>query len=85
MKDERGRAIIRARLRQVSVGSLGDWRSVGDGVLELRVHFGPGYRIYFGREDTDVIVLSGGEKKSQVKDIGRAKTYWKEYSTKRNA
>ncbi|HET9320176.1 MAG TPA: type II toxin-antitoxin system RelE/ParE family toxin [Bryobacteraceae bacterium] len=85
MKDQRGRALIRAKLRRMSVGHVGDCKGVGDGVSELRIHFGPGYRVYFAKEAHDVIVLWGGEKRSQVEDIARAKIYWTEYSNRRGA
>ena len=71
---------IQARLDLVELGSLGDYGSVGDSVFELRLHFGPGYRIYFGQVDNTVILLlSGGDKSSQRRDIARAKTYWSQY------
>ena len=59
---------------------FGDCQSVGAGVFELRLHFGPGYRIYFGQiENTLVLLLCGEDKASQARDIELAKTYWKEY------
>ena len=60
--------------------NFGDRKSVGDGVWELRLAFGPGYRIYYGEVDnTIVLLLCGGDKSSQRRDIERAKNYWKEY------
>jgi putative addiction module killer protein len=53
---------------------------VGDGVLELRIDFGPGYRIYFGEDADDVILLGGGEKSTQPVDIETAKQRWREYN-----
>ena len=74
LRDKRAVARINARLRSVSMGNLGDARSVGDGVSELRVHYGPGYRIYCIREGATVVVLlCGGEKSSQRRDIEHAK------------
>ena len=71
---------IRARLTAVASGNLGDCGPVGEGVSELRLNFGPGYRIYFGEADnTIVLLLCGGDKSSQRRDIRRAKTYWQEY------
>ena len=82
MRDQRGRAIIKSRIDRVALGTLGDSRSVGGGVSELRVDFGPGYRVYFGKEGEDVILLWGGGKQSQAKDITRAKIYWTEYQSR---
>ena len=72
MRDRVAVARINARLRNVSLGNVGDARSVGDGLFELRVHHGPGYRIYFLREGSAVVLLCGGDKGSQHRDIGRA-------------
>ena len=58
-------------------------RAVGDGVQELRIHFGPGYRVYFGREgDALVILLCGGDKGSQDRDIERAQEYWRDHRSR---
>ncbi len=74
-----------ARIARVEVGNLGDCRSVGDGVFELKFHFGSGYRVYFGEMDnTIIILLNGGAKKSQKKDIKKAKESWKEYIYRRS-
>lgn len=78
------RARIMARIARVEIGNLGDCISVGDGVFELKFHFGPGYRVYFGEmDDTIIILLNGGAKKFQKKDIKKAKEYWKEYISRR--
>jgi putative addiction module killer protein len=61
-------------------GNLGDHKSLGDGLFELRVDHGPGYRVYFGRDgDRLVVLLCGGDKSRQVKDIETAREYWAEY------
>ena len=74
---------IRARLDRLEKGNFGDCASVGAGVFELRLHFGPGYRIYFGEMDkTIVLLLCGGDKSTQARDIQRAKTYWLEHKEK---
>lgn len=74
------RARIQARLDRVEKGNLGDYVSVGDGVYELRFFFGPGYRVYFGIEAKKIILLlCGGDKRSQKKDIKQAKNYWQFY------
>jgi putative addiction module killer protein len=66
--------------QQACLGSFGDWKSVGEGVSELRIDYGPGYRVYFGRRGkTAVILLCGGDKGSQKTDIKTAKEYWKDY------
>lgn len=80
LKDKRARAKIRARIGRLQIGNFGDCRSVGGGVCELRVPYGPGYRVYFGRKgDTVVVLLLAGDKRSQAEDIQRAKEYWRKY------
>jgi putative addiction module killer protein len=69
----RAQARIAARLRLAEAGNLRDWKSVGGAVSEMRVDFGPGYRLYFTRRQTILIVmLAGGDKSSQTRDIKRA-------------
>ena len=71
---------IQARADRLKFGNFGDYKSVGDGVCELRLNFGPGYRIYFGQvRNKVVLLLCGGDKSSQARDIERAKTYWLQY------
>ncbi len=80
LKDKKARAIIRTRINRVRLGNLGDCKSLGEGVNELRIKFGAGYRVYFGQfGDTIIILLSGGDKSSQDQDIEQAKKYWKDY------
>lgn len=80
MDDARARAKIRVRLERVRLGNFGDCHGVGEGVQEPRIDYGPGYRIYFGQVGlTIVLLLCGGEKSSQTKDIELAKQYWSEY------
>jgi putative addiction module killer protein len=80
VRDLKARARIRARLDRVGFGNLGDYASVDNGVFELRLFFGPGYRVYYGLEgDTHVVLLSGGTKATQKRDIRIAKKYWKDY------
>ena len=75
LRDQLGRRAIARRLaRIVSAGNFGDHAGVGDGVSELRIHVGPGYRLYYTiREDQVVLLLCGGDKGSQDRDIGKAK------------
>ncbi len=67
------------RLKRVAQGNFGDHGPVGEGVSELREHDGAGLRIYYGQEGDTVILLTGGTKKSQARDIERAHRLWKEY------
>ena len=78
--DRTTRSRIQKRLDRLEAGNLGDSKSVGEGVFELRFHFGPGYRIYFAEvENTIVLLLCAGDKSSQTRDIARAKDYWLQY------
>lgn len=73
LRDQRARMRIAARIRQVASGNLGDFKSVGPGVYELRISYGPGYRVYFAhRGSTLIILLAGGDKSTQRRDIRRA-------------
>ncbi|MDN7874649.1 type II toxin-antitoxin system RelE/ParE family toxin [Burkholderia aenigmatica] len=77
VRDKVAQARIRERLRRVQTGNFGDCEPVGEGVIELRVHVGAGYRVYFGRYGGAlVLLLSGGDKSSQADDIRRAKEHW---------
>lgn len=77
LSDRKGRAIIRVRLDRLEYGNPGACRQVGEGVSELRIHYGPGYRVYFGEDGkTSVVLLNGGDKSTQRKDILRAQKYW---------
>ncbi len=80
LKDRQGRAIIRARIRRLELGNPGLSKSVGNDVMELKIDFGPGYRVYYAEEgNTLVILLCGGDKSSQNQDIKKAHKYWDEY------
>lgn len=84
LRDKRGKQRIEARLNRLLDGNFSDWRAVGNGVNELRIHFGAGYRVYFGRDGSElVILLCGGDKGSQERDIVRAKKLWLEYKQDR--
>ena len=72
--------IISKRLDRVRMGNLGDYRSVGGGVFELRIDYDPSYRIYFGQVGTTIVLLlCGGDKSTQIKDIRQAQEYWRDY------
>src|SRR5271155_2932455 len=74
LADQKAKARILARLRSAAFGNFGDCEVVGEGVSEMRVHVGPGYRVYFARaERTVYLLLTGGDKSTQSKDIARAK------------
>lgn len=74
------KARIQARILRIEMGNLGDQKHLGAGVCEARLAFGPGYRIYFGMGGRDlVLLLLGGDKGSQSRDIKRAKDYWAKY------
>ena len=80
LKDQRGRYRIKERLDRVALGNLGHYKSVGDGVYELKMAFGPGYRVYYGKDGNNLILLlCGGDKSTQSKDIKKAKAYWRDY------
>ena len=73
LRDRRAIARKNARLRHLSLGNVGDVKQVRGGLHEMRVHHGPGYRVYFLREEQTVIVLCAGDKASQERDIERAR------------
>jgi putative addiction module killer protein len=80
LRDKLAKARIAARLRQLEKGTLGDVRPVGEGVVELRIHVGAGYRVYCGQYGRHwIVLLCGGDKSSQDKDIERAKVAWSEW------
>jgi putative addiction module killer protein len=74
------RTRIAKRLDRVALGNLSDRKSVGEGVSELRIDYGPGYRVYYGRKGNELVILLGaGTKKNQAADIVSAKKHWKAY------
>lgn len=79
--DVRAQAIIANRLDRIRLGNFGDCKPIkdGEGIKELRIDFGPGYRIYYGvKGSTIVVLLVGGDKKQLLRDIDKAKRYWLE-------
>jgi putative addiction module killer protein len=80
LDDQNAVARVLARIGRVRRGNLGDCKPVGEGVSELRVDHGPGYRVYFGHKgQTLVILLCGGDKRTQNRDIALAQRYWADY------
>jgi putative addiction module killer protein len=79
LKDQRARAAIAARLFRLANGLSGDVSPVGDGISELRVHYGPGYRVYFRYSGEEIVILlCGGDKSTQERDIRASKRLWAE-------
>jgi putative addiction module killer protein len=79
LRDNNARIRIAARIRRMEMGNFGDVAPVGEGVSEMRVHYGPGYRVYFVQEGAEIVVLlCGGDKSSQDRDIAKAKEMAKE-------
>ncbi len=88
LKDQRTIARIQARIERVAAGNFGDFKPLKNakGIHELRLDFGPGYRVYFGIKGNDIVILlCGGDKRSQKKDIKRALDYWSNYLQRKNA
>jgi len=84
LRDARARARVRVRLDRLSLGNPGDAHGVGEGVVELRIDYGPGYRVYYAQSGpTTVLLLCGGDKTTQDADIRRAQAYWEEYQRRR--
>ena len=76
------RATVRIRVNRLRLGNFGDCKTImgAKGLYELRIHVGSGYRVYFGKsKETVVIILCGGDKRSQIRDIKKAKDYWEAY------
>lgn len=82
LRDSRMQAAVDARLARVRAGNFGDAKSVGGGVSELRISFGPGLRVYYGlQRKALVILIGGGDKRSQSRDIRRAQELWQQFKT----
>jgi len=80
LADPNTRTRIRIRLDRLEDGNLGDHRAVGEGIFELRMDFGPGYRIYIGQDGERIVVLlCGGDKGTQFRDVRLSKEYWQDY------
>ena len=84
LKDRRAKAQIRARLTRLRLGLFGDTKPVGNAVHELRISIGKGYRVYYANDNDKVIILlCGGDKKTQPQDIAKAKEYWNDYKSRK--
>jgi len=82
--DTRAALKVRTALARIETGNLGDVKPVGQGVSERRIDLGPGYRVYFGQDgDTLIVLLVGGSKKRQQKDIEQAHALWAEYKARK--
>jgi len=80
LRDVRGRATVLVRIERLAAGNPGDVKPVGDGVSEMRIAFGPGYRVYFMKSgETLIVLLAGGDKSTQAADITKAKAIAKEW------
>jgi putative addiction module killer protein len=84
LRDRDTKAAIDARIARLRGGNFGDSRPIGGGASENSIDFGPGYRIYYGVNGDDIILLSAGDKSTQEADIKNAKAYWNDYYKKRD-
>lgn len=82
LRDLDGRVQIEKRINKLRRGLLGEYRGVGDGLIELKIDVGPGYRVYCADDGANVLLLCGGKKGSQDVDIDKAKQYWKDYKAR---
>lgn len=84
LRDARAIQRVVARILRMQAGNRGDWKAVGSGVFELRIDYGPGFRVYAAQDGPALVLLrSGGDKKTQAKDIETAHAYWNDYHTRR--
>ena len=82
LKDSVGKAAIDARVALLRRGSLGNYRDVGDGLIELKINVGPGYRVYIADDGRNSLILLAGKKNTQKQDIKAAKRYWADYKAR---
>lgn len=83
LRDLQGKAAIVRRLNRLELGNFGDFKPIREGVFELRIDVGPGYRVYYARSGkTVVLLLCGGSKRTQDADIDRACTYWRDWNSR---
>ena len=80
LRDRQARDRIQIQIDRLELGNTGDCKSLGNGVYERRIHYEPGYRVYYGKTDKQIILLlCGGNKATQQQDVKRAKQYWEDY------
>ena len=73
LRDKHAEKLIQARIRRAELGNFGDYAPVGEGISEMRIHYGPGYRVYFTQRGMEIVILlAGGDKSTQTKDIKTA-------------
>ncbi|MEO0455627.1 MAG: type II toxin-antitoxin system RelE/ParE family toxin [Cyanobacteria bacterium P01_A01_bin.114] len=86
LRDRKAKAKIQIRLERIRMGNFGDCKPVGEGVLELRSRYGPGYRVYFAQIGSVIILLlCGGDKSTQPRDIRQAQQFWADFKRRKNA
>ena len=80
LRDLKGRVVIQRRIDRLKAGNFGDHKFCEEGVWELRIDFGPGYRVYYAQEgETVILLLCGGSKRTQAVDVKEAVRYWRDY------
>ena len=85
LKDITARAKVRVCLDRVKMENFGNFKPLGQGLAELKIHYGPGFRVYYGQSGKKIILLlTGGDKSSQQKDIKKAREYWEDYRRREN-
>ncbi|MGV0028897.1 type II toxin-antitoxin system RelE/ParE family toxin [Phormidesmis priestleyi] len=85
LRNREARAKVRKRLDRVALENLGDYKFVGEGVFEFRIDYGPGYRVYFAQVGALILLLYGGDKSAQDRDIEQAKQFWTDFKQRENA
>ena len=83
LKDLKGRVVIQRRIDRLAAGNFGDHKFCREGVWELRIHFGPGYRVYYAQDEKTLILLCGGEKGTQSAAVKEAVRYWRDYQRRK--
>lgn len=79
IRDQKAQIAISNRIARLRIGNFGDFKRLSSGLYELRIRYGPGYRVYLGLFQHDIILLCGGTKGTQQRDIDRAQNYWSDF------